>query len=118
VSLVARILEDAGIPTVILGSAIDIVEHCGVPRFLFTDFPLGNPCGVPWETDMQRAILNQALDLFELAGEPRTSVRAPFRWDGDAWRDQYMEIHPEDREELLRKGEENRKVRAEKRARS
>ena len=36
-SLVARILEEAGIPTVILGSAIDIVEHCGVPRFLFTD---------------------------------------------------------------------------------
>ena len=116
-SLVARLLEEAGIPTVILGSAIDIVEYCGVPRFLFTDFPLGNPCGVPWDRDMQHAILNQALDLFEQAERPRTTVRAPFTWDGDLWRDQYMEIRPEDREEMLRKGEENRKARAEKRSR-
>jgi D-proline reductase (dithiol) PrdB len=33
VSLVARHLETNGIPTVIVGSALDIVEHCGVPRF-------------------------------------------------------------------------------------
>jgi len=39
VSLVARYLEANGLPTVIVGSALDIVEHCGVPRFLFTDFP-------------------------------------------------------------------------------
>jgi len=35
VSLVARHLETNGIPTVVLGCAKDIVEHCGVPRFLF-----------------------------------------------------------------------------------
>jgi len=40
VSLVARHLEASGIPTVIMGCARDIVEHCGVPRFLFSDFPL------------------------------------------------------------------------------
>ena len=33
-------------PTVIVGSARDVVEECGVPRFVFSDFPLGNPCGV------------------------------------------------------------------------
>jgi D-proline reductase (dithiol) PrdB len=43
ISLVARHLETNGIPTVIVGSALDVVEHCGVPRFYFTDFPLGNP---------------------------------------------------------------------------
>ena len=48
-SLVARHLEANGLPTVIIGSALDVVEHCGVPRFLFTDFPLGNPCGHPWQ---------------------------------------------------------------------
>ena len=36
-SLVARYLEEAGLPTVIVGSARDVVEHCGVPRFVFTD---------------------------------------------------------------------------------
>jgi D-proline reductase (dithiol) PrdB len=46
ISLVARHLETNGIPTVIVGSALDVVEHCGVPRFYFTDFPLGNPPAV------------------------------------------------------------------------
>ena len=40
-SLVARHLESSGISTVVIGSARDIVEECGVPRFLFVDFPLG-----------------------------------------------------------------------------
>ena len=64
-SLVARHLEEAGIPTVIIGSGRDIVEECGVPRFLFVDFPLGNPCGKPWDRDMQHAITGAALDLLE-----------------------------------------------------
>jgi hypothetical protein len=45
VSLIANYLEANGIPTVIMGCAKDIVEHCGVPRFLFSDFPLGCPVG-------------------------------------------------------------------------
>jgi hypothetical protein len=111
VSLVARLLEANGIPTVILGSAIDIVEHCGVPRFLFSDFPLGNPCGKPWETGMQRAIVSQALEMFDKAEGPRTTEPAPFAWGSDDWRDQYMKIRPEDLAELKRKGEENRRRR-------
>jgi hypothetical protein len=46
-SLLARFLEGAGIPTVIMGAAKDIVEHCGVPRFLFSDLPLGNAAALP-----------------------------------------------------------------------
>ncbi|HSW23287.1 MAG TPA: reductase, partial [Burkholderiaceae bacterium] len=39
VSLAARALEASGIATVVMGCARDIVEHAGVPRFLFSDFP-------------------------------------------------------------------------------
>ena len=46
-SLVARHLEANGIPTVVMGCAKDIVEHAAVPRFLFSDFPLGNSAGRP-----------------------------------------------------------------------
>ena len=116
-SLVARYLEENGIPSVVMGCAKDIVEHAAVPRFLFSDFPLGNPCGVPWDREMQHAILRQALDLFETADAPRTTVQTPFSWGSDAWRTEYMEIREEDREMLLKKGEENRRERAEKRAR-
>ena len=53
-SLVARHLESHGIPTVVLGAARDIVEECGVARFVFTDFPLGNPCGRPHDPETSR----------------------------------------------------------------
>ncbi len=93
VSLVARHLEANGITTVILGSARDIVEHCGVPRFVFTDFPLGNPCGKPYDVAMQRRIVAMALDVLETARAPRTTVQTPFVWSDDqAWREDFMRV--------------------------
>ena len=114
VSLVARHLEANGIPTVIIGSALDVVEHCGVPRFYFTDFPLGNPCGHPWRPDMQREIVRQALALFQTAKAPRTTVKAPFGWkeDGAIWRARYARVDSVDREQLLKLGDERRLKRA------
>ncbi|MFZ8931918.1 MAG: hypothetical protein ACO2ZC_11805, partial [Pseudomonadales bacterium] len=82
-SLVARHLEAAGIPTVVVGSARDIVETCGVPRFLFVDYPLGNPCGRPWAPAEQKGLFAQALTLLERAYGPRTTVQAPERWVED-----------------------------------
>ena len=113
-SLVARHLEANGIPTVIIGSARDVVEHCGVPRFLFTDFPLGNPCGQPWNRDMQEAIVRQAIGLLETADTPRTTVQAPFRWtDSDpGWRARYGRVAPAERDRLLALGEQRRRARA------
>lgn len=97
-SLTARHLEAAGIPTVLLGCAKDIVESAGVARFLFSDFPLGNSCGRPFEVEMQRSILGMALDLLDSARAPRTTVQTPFRWAEDAaWkRDFYrLDMTPE-----------------------
>ncbi len=109
VSLTARHLEANGISTVIAGSARDIVEHCGVPRFLFTDFPLGNPCGKPWDVEMQRRIVGLALDLLESAALPRTTVQTPFIWSEDpAWRERYARIDPEQAERLSQMGEARR----------
>jgi D-proline reductase (dithiol) PrdB len=114
VSLVARHLEANGLPTVIIGSALDVVEHCGVPRLLFTDFPLGNPCGHPWRPDMQRAIVAQAIGLLDSAEQPRTTVKAPFVWkeEGAAWRPRYGRVDPAELERLRVLGEERRRRRA------
>ena len=104
-SLVARHLEANGIPTIVVGSASDIVGHCGVPRFLFSDFPLGNPCGHPWNPDMQTAIVRWALSRLETATAPRTTLRAPFDWKPDpGWRERYNRVRPEDRERLVAAG--------------
>jgi len=112
--LVARHLEANGLPTVIIGSALDVVEHCGVPRFVFTDFPLGNPCGHPWRRDMQRAVVEQALGLLVSATKPRTTIKAPFAWKDDpGWRDRYGRVAPAERERLLAVGRERRERQAE-----
>ena len=92
----------------IVGSARDIVEHCGAPRFLFTDFPLGNPCGRPYDAAMQLDIAGRALALLEEAAEPRTLRQTPFRWDGDAWRRNYLHIDDAQREKLRLAGEKRR----------
>ena len=92
-SLVARYLERNGIPTIVMGAAKDIVEHAGVPRFLFSDFPLGNSCGKPHEPDTQRFTLDLALKVLESAVGPRTTVQSPLRWSEDpSWKHDYSNI--------------------------
>ena len=68
-ALVARHLEANGIPTVVMGCAKDIIEHAAVPRFLFSDFPLGNSAGKPNDVDSQALTLELALGLLESARE-------------------------------------------------
>jgi hypothetical protein len=103
VSLAARHLEANGIPTVIMGAAKDIVEHCGVPRFLFSDFPLGNSAGKPHDAESQALTLELALRVLETAPGPRTTVQSPQRWNDDAsWKLDYnnlTKLTPEDLEE-------------------
>ena len=110
-SLVARHLESEGISTVVVGSARDIVEECGVPRFLFIDFPLGNPCGKPWDVPMQQALIGEAFDLLEKSWQPRTTVQAPFYWESDGkdlWRNHYMHVDDSNREFLAEAGRKRR----------
>jgi len=102
VSLVARLLEENGIATVVIGSAKDIVEFCGVARYLFTDFPLGNPCGRPYDPDTQEGIIKAAMDLLESATAPMTTVQTPYIWDDTpGWKDNYMKVDDSNRELLL-----------------
>ena len=92
-SLVARHLEANGLPTVIMGCAKDIVEHCGVPRFVWSDFPLGNSAGRPFDVASQRHTLELALGLLETATAPRTTVASPLRWNDDAsWKRDYLDL--------------------------
>ena len=93
VSLVARHLEANGIPTVIMGCAKDIVERCGVPRFVFSDFPLGNSAGRPFDVESQAQTLELALRVLESAPAARTTVQSPLRWSADAsWKRDYLDL--------------------------
>ncbi|HJU19813.1 MAG TPA: hypothetical protein VJ770_25445 [Stellaceae bacterium] len=103
-SLVARHLEENGIPTVILGCAKDIVEYVGVPRFLFSDFPLGNPAGRPHDPDSQSFTVELALRVLETAPAPRTTVQNPLRWSDDAtWKLDFSNIDRLSPQEIARR---------------
>jgi hypothetical protein len=92
-SLVARELEANGIATVLMGCAKDIVEHAAVPRFLFSDFPLGNSAGRPHDTASQEQTLDLALRVLESAPGPRTTMQSPLRWSEDAsWKRDYLDL--------------------------
>lgn len=92
-SLAARTLEAGGIATVVMGCALDIVERVGVPRFVFSDFPLGNAAGRPHDPASQATTLGLALELLGSATGPRTTVRSPLRWSEDAaWKLDYCNI--------------------------
>lgn len=105
--LAARTLEAAGIATVVMGCAKDIVEHVGVPRFLFSDFPLGNSAGRPHDPASQAATLESALRLLESAPGPRTTWQSPLRWPADpAWKLDFSNIERLSPEEIARRRRE------------
>jgi len=101
VSLIARHLEANGVPTVIMGCARDIVEHAGVPRYYWSDFPLGHSAGKPNDVESQRETLFGALALLEGATAPRTTRASPARWaDDDAWQEDFMNVAKLSRERI------------------
>ena len=114
VSLVARHLESQGIPTVVCGCAKDIVEYCGVPRFVFSDFPLGNSAGRPFDQASQARVIELALDLLTTASSPGATVRNADPWaETDTWKADYCNIEGldlEKREGLRREFEKQQTI--------
>lgn len=86
VSLVARHLEAHGIPTVGVGSALDILQAGRPPRACFVDYPLGHTAGRPFDVADQDGIALAALQTLVTASAPDTLVALPNRWPDDAWR--------------------------------
>ena len=111
--LAARHLEANGIPTVIMSCAKDIVEHCGVPRFLWTDFPLGNSAGRPFDVESQAQTLELALRVLESAPTARTTVQSPLRWSADAaWKRDYLDLTKLTTEKIEERRQEFAEVKA------
>jgi len=113
VSLVARHLEAHGLPTVIMGCAKDIVEHCGVPRFVFSDFPLGNAAGRPFDVESQALTLELALRVLETAPAARTTVQSPLRWREDAsWKLDFSNLDRMTPEQIVERRREFDEIKA------
>jgi hypothetical protein len=116
VSLAARMLEASGIATVVVGCAKDIVEYVGVPRFVFSDFPLGNAAGRPTDAASQAFTLDLAFKLLEAAPAPRATVQSPLRWSDDhRWKLDYCNIERLAPDEIARRRAEFDRAKAQAR---
>jgi hypothetical protein len=87
VSLVARYLEERGLPTLCMASALDIIKAGWPPRAVFVDYPLGHTTGKPFAPAEQLAIVRQGLAGFETMTQPGSLSHLDFRWaDDDGWK--------------------------------
>jgi len=80
VGLVARVVEQAGIPTVLVSTGRDLTAQVRPPRSVFVNFPMGNPFGRAGDSALQRRILLDALRLAETAERGGVLVDLPYDW--------------------------------------
>ena len=78
--LVCRVVEEAGIATVCVSTGRDLTLQVRPPRSVFVNHPMGNNFGAPHDTEMQLAILRDALALIETTTEGGLLVDLPYEW--------------------------------------
>jgi D-proline reductase (dithiol) PrdB len=87
VGLIARIVEEGGIPTISASSARDVTESVKPPRSVFVNFPLGHTTGKPFDRELQMKIIKDAFDALKSIKEPGTIIDLPYQWEqgDDSW---------------------------------
>ena len=89
--LIARAIEEAGVPTLTLTSALSITRSVNPPRAAFLDYPLGRTAGPPHAPAIQRRILLDALTGFETITEPGGFIELDHAWSAnDDWKEAVM----------------------------
>jgi D-proline reductase (dithiol) PrdB len=77
---VARVIEEAGIPTVVVSTGRDLSEQVRPPRTVFVNFPMGNPFGKPFDKVQQRTILLDALGALASIKRGGEIIDLPYEW--------------------------------------
>ena len=78
--VLARRIEAAGIPTVVVTMMPLTAVEMLAPRVVGVEFPFGHPFGVPHDRRMQRTVLETALTVLAGAAETGTCVDIDVEW--------------------------------------
>ena len=78
--VLARWIEAAGIPTVIVTMMPAVAEERGAPRVVGVEFPYGHAFGMPGDKVMQRRVLELALRVLAGAASFGTRVDLDVEW--------------------------------------
>jgi D-proline reductase (dithiol) PrdB len=77
---VQRIIEQAGIPTIIISALPPVTRQNGAPRAVAPLVPMGANAGAPHDKAMQTAILKEALEHLIKIEAAGTHVPLPYQY--------------------------------------
>jgi CTP:molybdopterin cytidylyltransferase MocA len=80
VPVLARWIERAGIPTVVVTMMPAVAEERVAPRVVGVEFPFGHAFGMPGDKPMQRVVLELALRVLAGASAPGVRVDVDVEW--------------------------------------
>ncbi len=78
--VLARWIERAGIPTVVVTMMPDLAMAQLAPRIVGVEFPIGHPFGMPGDREMQRRVLETALTVLAGATSFGTRIDLDIEW--------------------------------------
>lgn len=78
--MLARWIEAAGIPTVVVTMMPATAAQLLAPRIVGVEFPFGHPFGMPHDRRMQRLVLETALTVLAGAQDFGTRIDLDLEW--------------------------------------
>jgi len=109
VPVLARWIEAAGIPTVVVTMMPALAEERRAPRIVGVEFPYGHPFGMPGDRVMQRRVLELALRVLAGASAFGTRVDLDLEWPVPL-REAYRAWQPKEPSPIVKKMLEARRA--------
>lgn len=81
-ALVARAVELAGVPTIVLGTDRGLLEASGTPRAVVVKHPATAPLGNPGNAGKHQHLLREVFDAAWVFEAPGLTAELPFAWNG------------------------------------
>ena len=78
--MLARRIEAAGVPTVVVTMMPDVADALGTPRVVGVEFPFGHSFGLPGDDTTHERVLATALTVVAGASRPGTRVDVDIEW--------------------------------------
>ena len=82
-SVLARLLEHHGIPTVVVTPMPAVAQALGAPRIVGVECPFGHPFGMPHDVAVHQHVLTTALTVLAGATTAGTRIDVDIAWPQD-----------------------------------